>query len=70
MIHKQLNQRQVLQDKIDKLKQQHEHETKELKQKLFSKMPDDKVIKLQNQLKNQFRETNTTQRSNGLEIDL
>jgi len=71
LIHKQLDQRQPLQNSIDHMHQQNEKEITQLKDMLFSKIPENKIIQLQDCFD---RQTSTNQsirqKSNGFDLGM
>ena len=69
LIHKQLDQRQPLQNNIDHMHQQHEKEIIELKEMLFAKIPEKKIIHLQDYFERQTcSNQNNQQQSNGFDL--
>ena len=70
LIHKQLDQRQPLQNGIDHMNQQHEKGITELKEILFSKIPENKIIHLQGYFDRQLEKEELLQKFKGYNLEL
>lgn len=72
LLHKQLDERQPLQSSIEQMNQQHEKEIIQLKEMLFSKIPEKKIIHLQDYFERNSgnRRMSVFQKSNSIDLGL